>query len=238
MHYQDIKSYVEGGLTPEQIVSEIQKDIRHLRNAYITGGPNQRDRLKHGVWVTFECVACDEENKFTGPLVKWSSGQPEGSPGRKIVQSFLSHCMETDNQVFCADDIRSAAMVEALIPIVGAVSPVADEDAVRAEVYRITGGPKHAGLTREHVEQVIKEYVDGNKVAVRQKIITDAITAAKARHQEAIEAPRVRLNNAVSALSRFITEEATDEEAQAFADKILASEDGTDPDAPAPEEVI
>lgn len=247
--YEDIQTYVDEGKTAAEILATLQADFRHQRDIYATGG-TQSDNLLHILSARFMVLHRTEDNTFAGPLVDYIKSIRDSTDAADIqkvsaIRLLLMTINVTNQQVFTSTDLPAAGMVELIIPIVGAVSPVADEAAVRADVYRVTGGPKYASLTVEDIEAVIQEKVDSDALAAKRGIINNGLEAEKTKYDdqvviynEGLAPHRDRYNVASSYLSIFDVTDKTEQEVQDYVDSIINSADGKDPNAVEDPEVI
>ena len=185
INYDDIKTYVDAGKTPAEIVAILQADIR-------TQKPIDLGQLlfvlnNRGMLVRLIRPA-DTGEKWSGTVVNMilyvnDQGDPQQAAA---VNQWFSHITNDRNQKFDTTDPAFAGLVSLMKSTFGGqpgMPSVADFDAI----FELGGGLKFASVTESEVQKVISQH---NAEESRQLAIA-------------------RLNNAVDAVSQAITDDPT-----------------------------
>ena len=162
MNYHDIAPYVAMGFDAQQIADGLNRDPRHHRNAYITGGPANTSSvsLLHLLTVKFRVLFQDSTQSWQGPLVEAAKADREIAA---VMALLYPHLQVVNSEVFSHNSADSADMLNAITEVVGQL--VDDDpdteltaDSVRDAVAILTGGRMYGEVTAAEVQDLIDSH--------------------------------------------------------------------------------
>lgn len=229
LEYSDISTYVDQGKTAAEIAVILTSDMRHKNDIMATSITADETDLLDLLGSTFKVLRLTKDATWTGSLVDYFDANPS-SPLKEGFELLLTQLQISNRPVRCGTDPVIGALTYGITQVVAGLVDADTSSYVAQDVIDamndITGGLLYAGVTEADVQQVIddktaKDAADSLQ-ATRDAIVNSAIAPIKLSWSNAL----TKLNNASASLSDPNIRDLTNEELQAKADAVLASEDG------------
>jgi hypothetical protein len=181
-NYSDIEQHVTDGKTAAEIAAILAADTRHVRDVMATSSdPNDTDLLD--VMGEFGLIGIGDSGGWEGPLVNaiLAAGSPVLNEGWQRLKMNLQ---VTNRPVRCGSNADIGSLVTALTGL-AMQAMQAKAVAIKAEMDRLTGGLRFAGVTEADVQALID--------AETQRVADAADALAAQAAAEALETQRMEL---------------------------------------------